>query len=117
MIVDVIVNGATMGRHSTPSTPLCVYRAVGVGDEVSPVEDTDALVDRYCANGASIEYYRNLTGEHVSEAVLGAGGAFDGLKARSDGKAPKGGCDKQEAFVAGPKQRLSKHSRRRFWGL
>ena len=101
VIADVIANGATMGRRSTPSTPLYVYKAIG--DQVSPVEDTDALVDQYCANGASIEYYRNLVGEHVSEAVLGAGGAFDWLKDRLEGKAVKEGCDTQDVFVASPK--------------
>lgn len=100
VIADVILNGTMMGRRSTPTTPLYVYKAIG--DEVSPVADTDALVKKYCANGASIEYYRNEVGEHEAEAVLGAGGAFEWLQDRLDGKAVTKGCSTHDVLIGSP---------------
>lgn len=63
-----------MGAYSTPTTPLFVYKAVH--DEISPVADTDALVDRYCAAGANILYQRNTVGGHTAEDVNGDAAAF-----------------------------------------
>ncbi|PGH34810.1 hypothetical protein GX50_02370 [[Emmonsia] crescens] len=55
--------------------PLFINNAFG--DEISPVEDTDKLVQKYCSNGASIEYHRNLIGEHVTEAIIGSVNALE----------------------------------------
>lgn len=59
-----------MGTHGTPTMPLFAYKAVG--DEVSPAADTDALVQTLCARGATIEYHRDLVGEHFTEAITGS---------------------------------------------
>lgn len=98
---DVITNGATMGRRSTPTIPMFVYKAIG--DEISHVADTDALVEKYCADGARIEYERNLVGEHVSEAILGSGAAVNFLIDRMDGKPVAAGCKKTDVLVANVK--------------
>lgn len=58
-----------MGFHGVPTVPLFVYKAIG--DEVSPIEDTDALVTKYCALGANITYQRNSVGGHEAEQVNG----------------------------------------------
>lgn len=92
--------GATMGLRDTPRAPLFVYKAVG--DEVSPIADTDALVAKYCAAGATIEYNRNGFGEHVSEAVLGSGGAFAFLYHQLNGLPVRQGvgkCVTNDVFI------------------
>ena len=75
-----------MGTVGKPTMPMYVYK--GFLDEISPVTDTDQLVDSYCNNGepSSIEYHRILAAEHVSAAVLGSADALDWLTDRLDGK-------------------------------
>ncbi|KAH8895401.1 lipase 1 [Thozetella sp. PMI_491] len=63
-----------MGYHGTPNMPLYVYKAIQ--DQVSPISDTDDLVDRYCLIGANILYERNSIGGHTDEATNGAYAAF-----------------------------------------
>jgi len=63
-----------MGAHGTPRMPTFVYKAVG--DELSPVAETDALVRRLCAAGARILYRRNGAGDHAAEWVNGRAAAF-----------------------------------------
>jgi hypothetical protein len=72
-----------MGVHGTPMMPLHVYK--GVQDEISVVADTDALVAKFCAQGSSIEYIRDLTADHEIEAISGSGGAFVFLINRFNG--------------------------------
>ncbi|PGH09530.1 hypothetical protein GX51_00636 [Blastomyces parvus] len=73
-----------MGRRGIPTMPLFMYKAFG--DEISPVEDTDKLVHKYCSNGATIEYYRNLIGEHVTEAIIGSVNALEWVSDRLAGR-------------------------------
>jgi hypothetical protein len=95
---SVITWGATMGKRSTPTVPLYVYKAIG--DEISPIADTDALLKQYRAGGTRITYRRNLVGEHVSDAILGSGGAFGWLIDRMEGKPVVGGCNTSTVFVS-----------------
>lgn len=48
----VINQDAQMGYHGVPQMPVFAYKAIM--DEVSPVKDTDKLVERYCGVGATI---------------------------------------------------------------
>ncbi|KAL4804393.1 secretory lipase-domain-containing protein [Aspergillus unguis] len=75
---------------NTPQIPLLIYKAVN--DEVSPVNDTDALYDTYCENGADVEYIRDLLSEHIIMAVTGAPDAFLWLIDRLSGVAVESGC-------------------------
>lgn len=79
-----------MGTHGTPQMPMFVYKAVG--DEVSVIADTDALVKKLCSQGAQIQYVRDGLGEHGTEAITGAGDAFVFLKDRFDGVPAASGC-------------------------
>jgi hypothetical protein len=54
-----------MGNNGIPRMPLFVYKAIQ--DEVSPIRETDALVNKYCSKGGNILYHRNTVGEHFSE--------------------------------------------------
>jgi hypothetical protein len=66
-----------MGVHGLPDMPLYIYKAIG--DQLASVQDTDALVDKYCAEGTAaaarkeggvqILYERNTIGGHVAEEI------------------------------------------------
>ncbi|KAL1870183.1 hypothetical protein Daus18300_005247 [Diaporthe australafricana] len=58
-----------MGYHGVPQMPIFAYKAIG--DEVSVIADTDALVDKYCNIGANILYRRNTIGMHGDEDANG----------------------------------------------
>lgn len=50
-IVSQIINrDGIMGYHGVPQMPIFAYKAIG--DEISAVEDTDALVNKYCSSKA-----------------------------------------------------------------
>ncbi|ROW00943.1 hypothetical protein VSDG_02790 [Cytospora chrysosperma] len=63
-----------MGYHGVPQMPLLVYKAIA--DEVSVINDTDGLVERYCNVNANILYRRNTVGDHSSEFLNGRASAL-----------------------------------------
>lgn len=69
IVLKIINRDGIMGYHGVPQMPIFAYKAIG--DEISVVEDTDALVDKYCNIGANILYQRNTVGAHSLEAVNG----------------------------------------------
>jgi hypothetical protein len=90
LIQSVINATGYMGTHGTPQMPVFAYKAVG--DEVSPIADSDALVEKLCSQGAQVEYVRDWVGEHITEAITGAGDAFNFLRDRFDGIPAAAGC-------------------------
>lgn len=82
---------STMGRRDTPVVPLYSYH--GVKDEITPVGETDALMEKYCANGARIEYVRNATANHLTEYPDGLANAFAWLVERMEGVPVAEGCN------------------------
>ncbi|KAJ4396450.1 hypothetical protein N0V93_000669 [Gnomoniopsis smithogilvyi] len=58
-----------MGYHGVPQMPLFAYKAIA--DEISAINDTDALVEKYCNIGANILYNRNTVGGHSAESTNG----------------------------------------------
>ncbi|KAK3374769.1 lipase [Podospora didyma] len=84
-----------MGYHGVPwMMPVYVYQAAH--DELASVDDTAALVARYCGVGANIFFERNQVGGHLEELVAGAPGAVRWLASVFDGtysqKYPSTGC-------------------------
>ncbi|KAL9051729.1 MAG: hypothetical protein Q9162_005831 [Coniocarpon cinnabarinum] len=77
----------------------------GLLDEYSNITVTDALVDKYCADGARIEYIRNLGVNHEEEGQLVAMGAFAWLNDRMNGVEVPEGCNyaKEAAKGLSPK--------------
>ncbi|KAI0885862.1 LIP-domain-containing protein [Annulohypoxylon maeteangense] len=67
-----------LGYHGVPAMPMFVYKAIG--DEYCPVEETDALVNKYCGVGSDITYQRNTVGGHVAEIINGQPRAIDWLR-------------------------------------
>ena len=102
-LVQAIINrDGIMGYHGVPAMPVFAYKAIG--DEVSPVADSDSLIERYCGVGANILYQRNTVGGHAAEFVNGEQRALDFLTAAFDGsyasKYNATGCTIQNVTVA-----------------
>ncbi|XXG94900.1 hypothetical protein Hte_001159 [Hypoxylon texense] len=72
-----------LGYHGAPEIPLFVYKAIG--DEMTPIADTDAHMEHYKRFGVSVLYERNTVGGHVSEIVNGQGRAIEWLASAFDG--------------------------------
>lgn len=87
-----ILGENALGKR-TPKIPLYWYKSVL--DEVSPVRDSDAVIEKYCANGASIEYVRDIASEHGNYAIIGAAKAFSWLKNIMDGGKAQQACSKK----------------------
>jgi hypothetical protein len=79
LIQQIIYRDCIMGYHGVPQMPMLVYQALA--DELAPIANTDALVDRYCGVGANILYQRNTIGGHLAEYVNGEATAFEWLSA------------------------------------
>ncbi|KAL2389950.1 hypothetical protein RJ035_001750 [Blastomyces gilchristii] len=88
-----------MGRRGMPTMPLFMYKAFG--DEISPVEDTDKLVHKYCSNRATFEYYRNLIGGHVTEAIIGSVNALEWVSDHLAGRPVRnlGSCRTENVLI------------------
>ncbi|TPX17289.1 uncharacterized protein E0L32_012227 [Thyridium curvatum] len=54
-----------MGTHGVPQMQVFCYKAIH--DELSPVADTDALINKYCKMGANILYQRDTVNNHFDE--------------------------------------------------
>lgn len=99
-LVQTILNETgQMGQTGVPRMPMYIYKPVY--DEVSPTEDTDHVVSVLCAKGATIEYSKNLVGEHNTEDILGSGPALAWLADRLDGKpVANSGCTTEYVVVS-----------------
>lgn len=91
-VVVRILDEIALGQ-AVPRIPLYWYKSTH--DEVSPVADTDAVYDRYCAAGATVEYVRDEASEHASAAWTGAPRALAWLKHVMEGGAVRPGCSKE----------------------
>ena len=79
-----------LGYRQTPSMPIYSYH--GTADDVTPIEDTDALLQKYCKDGASVTSVRDVGVNHLDELYAGAQPAFDWLAQRMEGLAVREGC-------------------------
>ncbi|SMR53771.1 unnamed protein product [Zymoseptoria tritici ST99CH_1E4] len=86
----VIQNDGIMGYHGVPLMPVFAYKAIM--DDVSYVNDTDALIEKYCGIGATIRYDRNTVGSHSSESTNGAPRALEFLEQVLSGQYNETGC-------------------------
>ncbi|MGC4059919.1 MAG: lipase family protein [Aquabacterium sp.] len=72
----------------TPRIPLYIYE--GTADEVMPLADVDALVQRYCGAGVKVQYHR-IFGDHLGMSIS-PDGAIGYVQDRLDGKAVPSNC-------------------------
>ncbi len=90
-LVSEITAANDLGQH-TPRIPMLVYKAID--DEVSPVADSDKLIQSYCDSGATVDYRRVPSSSHIDLLTTGAPMAMDWLKDRFDGVTIPQGCVK-----------------------
>ncbi|CZT25466.1 related to lipase 1 [Ramularia collo-cygni] len=95
IVQRTIKEGATMGLTGTPTMPIFVYKSVR--DEISPIADTDKLVQQFCNAGVSIDYVREELGEHFTQAATSVGDIINFLIARFNG-VPQSGCTTRTTF-------------------
>ncbi|GAB1320870.1 Lipase 1 [Madurella fahalii] len=93
-IVNMFLREGTLGQFGLPNTKVFMYHAVG--DDMTPIKDTDTLVNHFCDQGANILYHRNHWGSHNDELLNGRQRALDFLGDVLDGSnilsAPATGC-------------------------
>ncbi|PSS05230.1 lipase 1 [Coniella lustricola] len=77
LVRKIAANEIQMGYHGIPQMPIYAYKAIQ--DEISVVEDTDVLIDRFCAVEANILYERNTIGGHVADLINGKPSALQFL--------------------------------------
>nr|POF26023.1 lipase a [Quercus suber] len=94
----IIDSDGVMGYHGVPQFPIFAYKAIG--DDISVIADTDELVARYCAVGATINYQRNTVGNHASESGNGDARAFAFLTSVLGGTYNATGCTISNVTVA-----------------
>jgi hypothetical protein len=80
----------------TSDTTAFWYKAQN--DEISPIADTDALVQKFCSEGVSITYVRDTFGEHFTQAATSFPDVINYLTARFDG-VPISGCTTRDEFL------------------
>ncbi|KAG5985207.1 hypothetical protein E4U55_000452 [Claviceps digitariae] len=66
-----------LGQH-VPRMPLYIYNAIS--DEISPIQNTDQMVDQYCAGGATVQYDRVPLTEHSLLEPFGSTKALSWLQ-------------------------------------
>jgi len=93
-VIEIYEQDGVMGRHGTPNMPVFVYLAVN--DGFFKITDADALVAKYCDEGANILYHRNIVGHHKNELTNGRQRALNYLGYVLDGEkeieVPPTGC-------------------------
>ena len=83
IIQSAIDRDAVMGLHGTPKIPSFYYKAVH--DELSPANETSAMIDDFCRHGANILFHQNTIGGHNDELWTGRLRALDYLTAKLEG--------------------------------
>lgn len=76
--------------HTAPDTPMYLYHSVA--DEKIPVAGYTALVDTYCAQGATLTAIHSLFPTHIGAAAAEALGGMNFLAARFAGTPQAPGC-------------------------
>lgn len=78
--------------EDTPRVPLYVYHAVN--DDIVPYAPAAVMADRYCANGATIEFVSdvNPSTQHFTMELLHFPQVIAWLKGRFDGTIVPSGC-------------------------
>jgi len=74
-IVDMFLREGTLGVFGIPNTPIFMYHAID--DDMTPIEETDAVVNKFCDKGSNILYHRNSWGGHNDELTNGRQRSLD----------------------------------------
>ncbi|KAK2748957.1 hypothetical protein FQN57_007240 [Myotisia sp. PD_48] len=83
--------------HSAPKAPIMLYKSLN--DEISPIADTDKMVEKWCAWGATVVYKRDRISIHTVLAITGAPDAIIWLGDRMNGVPLRRGCQISTIFM------------------
>lgn len=72
-----------LGYHGVPAIPLFIYKAIG--DQMTPIADTDEHIAQYKRFNVSVLYERNTVGDHITEIENGQDRAIEWLASVFDG--------------------------------
>ncbi|KEQ90745.1 hypothetical protein AUEXF2481DRAFT_33690 [Aureobasidium subglaciale EXF-2481] len=86
-----------MGNHGTPQMSMYIYH--GKLDQVSPVENAEALVENLCAKEAQILFVKDVLSEHVLEPWLHTKEVLAFMEKRFEGVPVRDGCRKESELV------------------
>lgn len=89
-IAAMLRENSPLHMSGVPRVPIYHYHAIL--DELAPIAPARAVLRRFCASGAVVQSQEKLLGEHLTEVVLGAGGALRFLSDRFAGVAPRNTC-------------------------
>ncbi len=67
--IQQVIAANHLGQHR-PAGPIFDFHAIF--DELIPIAGDDALAAQYCAEGVTVQHYRDPASEHASLAVTGA---------------------------------------------
>ena len=87
--VLAVLNANAVGQRA-PQIPLFMYKSIN--DELSAVQDTDAVYAAYCAGGTNVRYQRDLLSEHALLLITGIPSAILWLKDRMNSVPVTPGC-------------------------
>ena len=82
---------STFGNHGVPSIQLFLYKAVG--DDITPIEHLDEVVDRWSTLGVNILYERNTVGDHLEESANSRERAIEVVASMLNGAYSQHGCE------------------------
>jgi hypothetical protein len=89
-VVQQVAAADEMGAVAVPRIPMQIYMATF--DELVVTPDVTALVNRYCAAGATIQYLQYPFAEHVSAAAEGLPAALAYIQSRFAGQPAPSTC-------------------------
>ena len=114
--VAKVIDDNALGK-ATPTAPTFYYNAIG--DELVTIKPLDKLVAKYCAEGATLQYFRDPAGlEHIQALATFGPLALAYIEARLAGTPAPNSCPpggKRPPAAAGPQAQppTSKTCRRR----
>ncbi|KAH8892421.1 LIP-domain-containing protein [Thozetella sp. PMI_491] len=97
-VKDLVPSQTILGVQDVPEIPYFVFGSIL--DEAVGIAGMDALVDKYCAEGANILFQRNTVGSHGAEVANSIDRVFNFLESSLDGSFSLQGCKVENVTVA-----------------
>lgn len=76
-ILTQVSDNITLGKY-TPRIPMFIYH--GIEDELIDYRSVDAVVQKYCSQGAKVDYVQNLHGDHMETEFYGVDYALNWIQ-------------------------------------
>jgi esterase/lipase len=93
--ISKIYDNNSLG-HYTPNTPLFIYHSKQ--DEIIDISNVERVYNQFCSQGATIDFVKDETSNHITEAIAGSADAFNWLDDRLSDKSLTPGCRSRTTF-------------------